>query len=202
MMFEHYFKSLFMNKVNIIIPFLIFVITFLFHKFIIYPVEAYVFLPENVEHASYLYLPHAVRIIAYYVLGPIALIPIFLSQCFTFILFNNGELFNTVYLSTISTISIYFGFISYELIKKDNLFNINNTVDWKKIIIIGSLVSVFNSTLSTLYLNLEKGHNYFNETLNFTYLIGDVLGLVFGMVLFILSLKFYGRWRSNFGIKN
>ena len=202
MMFEHYYKSLFMNKANIIIPFLIFVITFLFHKFIIHPVEAYVFLPENVEHASYLYLPHAVRIIAYYVLGPIALIPIFLSQCFTFILFNNGELFNTVYLSTISTISIYFGFISYELIKKDNLFNINNTVDWKKIIIIGSLVSLFNSTLSTLYLNLEKGHNYFYETLNFTYLIGDVLGLVFGMVLFMLSLKFYGRWRSNFEIKS
>ena len=201
-MFEYYFKNLFMIKTNILIPFFIFIITFLLHKFIIYPAEVYIFTEEVVEHASYLYLPHAVRIIAYYVLGPIALIPIFLSQCFTFILFNNGELFNTVYLSTISTISIYFGFISYELIKKDNLFNINNTVDWKKIIIIGSLVSLYNSTLSTLYLNLEKGHNYFYETFNFTYLIGDVLGLVFGMILFILSIKFYGRWRSNFGTKN
>ena len=175
---------------------------FLLHKFIVYPAEVYIFTEEVVEHASYLYLPHAVRIIAYYILGPITLIPIFLSQCFTFILFNNGELFNTVYLSAISTISIYFGFISYEIIKKDNLFNINKTVDWKKIIIIGFLVSVFNSTLSTLYLNLKKGHDYFYETLNFTYLIGDVLGLVFGMILFILSLKFYGHWRSNFGIKN
>ena len=92
--------------------------------------------------------------------------------------FNNGEVFNTVYLSSISTISIYFGFFSYELIKKDNLFNI-------KIPLIGKnynhrfLVSVYNSTLSTLYLNIQKGHNYFYETLNFTYLIGDVLGLVF-----------------------
>jgi len=191
-----------MKNVNIIIPFLIFVITFLLHKFIIYPAEVYVFTEEVVEHASYLYLPHAVRIIAYYILGPIALIPIFLSQCFTFILFNNGELFNTVYLSSISTLSIYFGFTSYELIKKENLFNIRNAVDWKKIIIIGFLVSIFNSTLSTLYLNLEKGHDYFYDTLNFTYLIGDVLGLVFGMILFILTLKLYGRWRSNFGIKN
>ena len=191
-----------MNKANIIIPFLIFVITFLFHKFIIHPVEIYIFTDELVEHASFCYLPHAVRIIAYYLLGPITLIPIFLSQCFTFILFNNGELFNTIYLSSISTLSIFLGFISYELIKKDNLFNINNTVDWKKIIIIGFLVSVFNSTLSTLYLNLEKGHNYFYETLNFTYLIGDVLGLVFGMVLFILTLKLYGRWRGIFGSKN
>ena len=191
-----------MNKVNIIIPFLIFVLMFLFHKFIIHPVVIYIFTNEFAEHASFCYLPHAVRIISYYILGPIALIPIFLSQCFTFIVFNNGEVFNTVYLSTISTISIYFGFFSYELIKKDNLFNINKTVDWKKIIIIGFLVSVFNSTLTTLYLNLKKGHDYFYETLNFTYLIGDVLGLVFGMILFILSLKFYGRWRSNFGIKN
>jgi len=191
-----------MIKTNILIPFFIFIIVFLLHKFIVNPAEVYIFTEEVVEHASYLYLPHAVRIIAYYVLGPIALIPIFLSQCFTFILFNNGELFNTVYLSAISTISIYFGFISYEIIKKDNLFNINKTVDWKKIIIIGFLVSVFNSTLTTLYLNLKKGHDYFYETLNFTYLIGDVLGLVFGMILFILSLKFYGRWSSNFGIKN
>ena len=201
-MIKQYFKNSLINKSRIITPFLIFVITFLLHKFIIYPVEVYFFSEETVEHASYLYLPHAVRIIAYYVLGPIALIPIFLSQCFTFILFNNGELFNTVYLSTISTLSIYCGFTLYELIKKDNLFDIINTVDWKKIIIIGFLVSVFNSTLSTLYLNLKKGHDYFYETLNFTYLIGDVLGLVFGMILFILSLKFYGRWRSNFGIKN
>jgi len=191
-----------MIKTNILIPFFIFIIVFLLHKFIVNPAEVYIFTEEVVEHASYLYLPHAVRIIAYYVLGPITLIPIFLSQCFTFILFNNGELFNTVYLSAISTISIYFGFISYEIIKKDNLFNINKTVDWKKIIIIGFLVSVFNSTLTTLYLNLTKGHDYFYETLNFTYLIGDVLGLVFGMILFILSLKFYGRWSSNFGIKN
>ena len=201
-MFKQNFKNLLLNKANIIIPFLIFIITFLLHKFLIYPVEVYIFTESVVEHASYLYLPHAVRIIAYYVMGPVVLIPIFLSQCFTFILFNNGELFNTLYLSTISTLSIYCGFTLYELIKKDNLFNINKTVDWKKIIIIGFLVSVFNSTLTTLYLNLKKGHDYFYETLNFTYLIGDVLGLVFGMILFILSLKFYGRWRSNFGIKN
>ena len=191
-----------MIKTNIFIPFFIFIIIFLLHKFIVYPAEVYIFTEEVVEHASYLYLPHAVRIIAYYVLGPITLIPIFLSQCFTFILFNNGELFNTVYLSAISTISIYFGFTSYELIKKDNLFNIRNTVDWKKIITIGFLVSVYNSTLSTLYLNLQKGHNYFYETLNFTYLIGDVLGLVFGMILFILTLKLYVRWRTHFEIKN
>jgi len=192
----------FMIKTNILIPFFIFIIMFLLHKFIVYPAEVYIFTEEVVEHASYLYLPHAVRIIAYYVLGPITLIPIFLSQCFTFILFNNGEVFNTVYLSSISTISIYFGFFSYELIKKDNLFNIRNTVDWKKIITIGFLVSVYNSTLSTLYLNLQKGHNYFYETLNFTYLIGDVLGLVFGMILFILTLKLYVRWRTHFEIKN
>ena len=188
-----------MINTNILIPFFIFIIMFLLQKFIIYPAEVYIFTEEVVKHASYLYLPHAVRIIAYYVLGPIALIPIFLSQCFTFILFNNGEVFNTVYLSSISTLSIYFGFILYELIKKDNLFNIMNTVDWEKIIIIGFLVSVFNSTFSTLYLSLGKGYNYFYETLNFTYLIGDVLGLVFGMFLFILGLKFYLLWRRNFG---
>ena len=72
----------------------------------------------------------------------------------------------------------------------------------EKIIIIGFLVSIFNSTLSTLYLNIENKSNYLSEMLNFKYLTGDVLGLVFGMFLFILTLKFYARWRSNFGNQN
>jgi hypothetical protein len=187
---------------NITIPFIIFFLTFLLHKFLIHPVEISIFTKEVVQYASFCYLPHAVRIIAYYLLGPIALIPIFLSQCVTFIIFNNGELFNTIYLSSISTLSIFFGFGLYELLKKDNLLNIKNTVDWKKIIIIGFLVSIFNSTLSTIYLNFKIGQDYFYGMLNITYLIGDVLGLVFGMFLFIFSIKFYSRWRSYFGNQN
>jgi len=115
-------------------------------------------------------------------------------------LFNDAELLNTISLSTISTLSIYLGFYLYEIIKKENLFNIIKTVDWKKIIIIGFLVSIFNSTLSSLYLNILFKKSY--EYINLNYLIGDVLGLVFGMILFIFSIKFYYYWGNKIGNQN
>ena len=77
---------------SFLITFVLFIVTFLLHKYIILPLEIFIFSQETIEYASLLYLPHAVRIIAYYVLGPIVLIPIFLSQCFTYLVFNNAEL--------------------------------------------------------------------------------------------------------------
>ena len=112
-------------------------------------------------------------------------------------MFNNAELINTVYLSSLSTLSIFLGFRLYELVKKRNMFNIDKTVDWKKIIIVGFLVSIFNSTLSSIFISLNTGYNYFYESLNFTYLVGDVLGLVFGMFLFIFCLKIYNFWGKD-----
>ena len=179
---------------SILIPFVLFIVTFLLHKYLILPLEILIFSKETIVYASLLYLPHAVRIIAYYILGPIVLIPIFLSQCFTYLLFNNAELMNTVYLSCLSTLSIFLGFRLYELVRKRNIFNIDKTVDWKKIIIVGFLVSIFNSTLSSLFISLNTSYNYFYESLNFTYLMGDVLGLVFGMFLCIFCLLFYKSW--------
>ena len=82
---------------NTLIPFVLFIVTFLLHKYLILPFEILIFSQETIDYASLLYLPHAVRIIAYYVLGPIVLIPIFLSQCFTYLVFNNAELITTVY---------------------------------------------------------------------------------------------------------
>ena len=180
-----------------LITFVLFIVAFLLHKYIILPLEIFIFSQDIIEYASLLYLPHAVRIISYYILGPIVLIPIFLSQCFTYLVFINADLMNTVYLSCLSTLSIFLGFRLYELVKIRNIFNIDKTVDWKKIIIVGFLVSIFNSTLSSLFINLNTSYNYFYETLNFTYLVGDVLGLVFGMFLFIFCLKVYNSWGKD-----
>jgi len=187
---------------SFLITFFLFILTFLLHKYVILPLEIFIFSQETIKYASLLYLPHAVRIIAYYVLGPIVLIPIFLSQCFTYLLFNNAELMNTVYLSCLSTSSIFLGFRLYELVRKRNIFNIDKTVDWKKIIIVGFLVSIFNSTLSSLFIGLNTSYNYFYEYLNFTYLMGDVLGLVFGMFLFIFFIKIYNSWGEHVRSKN
>jgi len=185
---------------KIFLTFIAFTIAFLLHKYLLYPIEIYIFTAENeiVEHASLLYLPHAIRIIAYYVIGPIALLPIFLSQCFTNLLFNNAGLTETVNLSFLSTFAIFAGFYLYGLIKQGNLFNINATVDWKKIIIVGFLVSIFNSTLSSLYINyFEHSLSDFHVYLNLKYLTGDFLGIVLGMLIFMVMLHSFKHWIRN-----
>ena len=183
---------------KIFVTFVIFILAFLFHKYLLSPIEISIFSEETTEHASLIYLPHAVRIIAYYVIGPIALLPIFLSQCLTNIFFNEAGLIITGNLSFISTFSIFAGFYLYRFIKKGNLFNINATVDWKKIIIVGFLVSIFNSTLSSFYINyFEHNANEFNVYLNFKYLTGDMIGLVLGMFMFIVLLSIFKYWIRN-----
>lgn len=185
---------------KIFLTFIAFVIAFLLHKHLLYPIESYIFSAEDdlIEHASLLYLPHAIRIVAFYIIGPIALLPIFLSQCFTNLIFNDAGLTQTVNLSFLSTFAIFLGFYLYGLIKQSNLFNINATVDWKKIIIVGFLVSIFNSTLSSFYINyFEHSASEFQLYLNFRYLTGDILGLVLGMFIFIMALHFFKYWVRN-----
>ena len=183
---------------KIFVTFFVFILAFLFHKYLLSPIESFIFSEEIIEHASLIYLPHAIRIIAYYVIGPIALLPIFLSQCFTNLLFNEASLTETVNLSFISTSAIFLGFCLYGFIKEGNLFNINASVDWKKIIIVGFLVSIFNSTLSSIYINyFEHSSSDFHMYLNFKYLTGDILGLVLGMFMFIIILHFFKYWIRN-----
>ena len=84
-------KNLLLLQINmsLFVTFTIFVFFFLIQKYMIYPIEKYLFPSYLIDKASILYLPHAIRIIAYYVLGFKALIPIFISQCFTFIYLNH-----------------------------------------------------------------------------------------------------------------
>ena len=69
--------------------FMFYLLCFLFQKYIIYPLENFLFPSYLIDQASILFLPHFVRVISYFIIGFYSLIPIFLAQCFTFILLNN-----------------------------------------------------------------------------------------------------------------
>ena len=181
--------------------FFLFILIFFIQKFCIYPLEKNIFHSALIEQASVLYLPHAARIITFYVLGPIVLIPIFLSQCFTYIVLNDFNIINSMILSFLSTLSIFLGFELFRLFKKNILFEIDKIVDWKKIILIGFLTSIFNSNLSSAYLSFNN-KSTFDILLNFRFLLGDVLGLVFGMIIFIYLIKLYSIWIYNVRYKN
>ena len=178
--------------------FFVFIFFFLLQKYFIYPLESIIFPSYLIDQASLLYVPHAVRIISYYVFGRMVLIPIFLSQCFTYIFFNNEPFMYSLNLSFLSTLSIFLGFEIYNLFNKKIFFKLDKIIDWKKIILIGCSVSVFNSSLSSYYLIKSQNIN-FDLLLNIRFLIGDTIGLVFGMLIFIYFIKLYIIWFKNVG---
>ena len=185
------------NDMSLFITFTIFVFFFLIQKYMIYPIEKYLFPSYLIDKASILYLPHAVRIIAYYVLGFRALIPIFISQCFTFIYLNNGDVIETIILSASSTFTIYLGFELFKNFKNQVSFNVDEIVDWKKIILIGTMVSIINSTVGSLYFFIFDSKIDIDLILNLRFIVGDIFGLIFGMFLFIIVLKFSALWIRN-----
>ena len=197
-------KNLLLMQINmsLFVTFTIFVFFFLIQKYMIYPIEKYLFPSYLIDKASILYLPHAVRIIAYYVLGFKALIPIFISQCFTFIYLNNGDVIETIILSSSSTFTIYLGFQFFKHFKNQFLFNLDDIVDWKKIILIGTIVSIINSTVGSLYFFIFDSKIDIDLILNLRFIMGDIFGLFFGMFLFIFVLKFLGLWMTNVKYKS
>ena len=197
-------KNLLLMQINmsLFVTFIIFVFFFLIQKYMIYPIEKYLFPSYLIDKASILYLPHAVRIIAYYVLGFKALIPIFISQCFTFIYLNNGDIIETIILSASSTFTIYLGFQFFKHFKNQVLFYLDDIVDWKKIILIGTIVSIINSSVGSLYFFSFDSKIDIDLILNLRFIMGDIFGLFFGMFLFIFVLKFLGLWMTNVKYKS
>ena len=170
-----------------IITFLIYIIFFLFQKHLIFPVESFFFPIETLQLVSVLYLPHSIRVLSYYILGFFAVIPIFLAQCFTYVYFNDASIIDSACLSFISTFSIVLGFKFFYFINKKVYLNIKQKVDWKILIILSSFISIFNSFLSSFYLNFNS--SFFQLSVIFKFLIGDVLGMIVSMFVFIFIIK-------------
>ena len=121
----------------------------------------------------------------------------FISQCFTYIFLNNEPIIHSLILSFISTSSIFLGFELFNLFNTKISFKLDNIIDWKKIILIGCFVSLFNSSLSSSYYLIKSQNVNFDILLNIRFLIGDIIGLVFGMIIFISTMKIYIFWSKN-----
>ena len=176
--------------------FFMFLFFFFVQLYLIYPIESFLLPSSFIDQASFLYLPHSIRIIAYFIFGKIIIIPIFLSQCFTFIIINGGDIYDSLFLSTISSLSIIFGFELFKYFKKNNLYQINKFIDWKQILLIGFFASLSNSFFSSVYFFYNRGID-FNFNLMIRYVMGDCFGLFFGMLFFIFLIKFFGSYLNN-----
>jgi hypothetical protein len=161
------------------------------------PIET-MMVDRNVAVVSLLYLPHAVRVLGAWMVGPksiLALIPA--SICLYFVTRpDTGSLTQADFI--IPMVGALCAPIAFELmrfVRIDVYPKSNGVISWRTLVFAGLLSSIINSFFSTLFLEdrfpIEDTFDVLTR-----FVIGDVMGLVVVMLLLLGSLKVFRRFAS------
>ena len=172
---------------------LAYLVTFVVWRYLILPIEISL-TSENAIFASFLYLPHVVRVLSAWLLGPkslIAMIPagVALSLIDGASPPDGYELLLEVMILTFSASSAVIAFEFMRFCKIDAYPKDEGIVSWRTVLFGGVLASIFNSLGSTW---LKSG--YFDASLILEvitrFILGDVMGLIVGMLTIMLVARY------------
>ena len=164
---------------------------------VIMPVET-MMVKRNVAFVSLLYLPHAVRVLGAWMVGPksvLALIPA--SICVYFATRpDTGPLTPTDFV--IPMVGALCAPVALELmrfVQIDVYPKSTGVISWRTLVFAGLFSSIINSFFSTLFL---EGRFPIEDTFDVLtrFIIGDVMGLVIVLLLLIGLLKLSRRFAS------
>ena len=163
---------------------------FWFQFKIILPVETN--FNEFVGIVSLVYLPHAIRIISFFVIGSIAFIPIFIAEFLCHLIFVNQIFTDALIRPFLSCMSVL---IIFQALKFFD-FNLNiydeKYFNWKVILFVGFCSSLINSTFNFIY-HVNFKNVAIDVSIIYSYVIGDSLGVFFGMLVITLLIKLYAK---------
>jgi len=174
---------------------LAYLVTFVIWRYLILPFEISL-TNENAIFASFLFLPHAVRVLSAWLLGPKSLIAMIPAGIAVSLIGGASppqgyELLLEVILATFAASSAVMAFEFMRFCKIDAYPKDNGIVSWRTVMFGGVLASIINSLGSTW---LKSG--YFDAALIIEvitrFILGDVMGLIAGM-LAIMSVARYMR---------
>ena len=187
------------NKTTVIcVSFIAYVVLFLFTMWLWLDIELRLLGP-GAMYASILFLPHGVRIISAWLLGPIAILGLYPAHIFCFWIFNNFTLTQEMFalclpgaicaplafeLFRVCGLNLYPGSYAF-----DGLF-------WRRLLVVTIVASMLNSMLTTSYYVVIDGVDIVPELLT-RFLIGDVLGTVVLMVLFAALRGRFAKWKNS-----
>ena len=192
---QQFFRSLAQHWLGFVM--LIHVGTFIIQVNFILPFEI-----DAVGHmgslASVLFLPHAVRVLSVWLIGPKAFFALFPASLLISFLFLRHE-YDTVTLLLITLWGSSSAVISFESLRFMNL-NVypKNTasISWRLLVLAGCLASFINSLGGTLLKSEGLEPSEILELLT-RYLIGDIGGLLFCLVVLMLVLRYDRLVRSS-----
>ena len=157
--------------------------------FVIFPLEAKY--GSNVTWlASLFFFPHLARVLAVWMLGPLAFFALLPADIIIHLILHPDRQLTDLQM-LVPFVSSGCAVIAFELFK---LVGINfymtatNTSNWRSLFLIGAIASVINSVgLSVLYQGLIIPEE--SLLLLGNYLVGDVLGLFFGLLVLMVLMR-------------
>ena len=178
-----------------------YLITATLQLLVIFPIELRLS-SENAVFASFLFLPHAVRVLSAWLLGPkslLAIVPAGLA--ITWVTGNLygylGEEFLTQLLIYIfADCSAVLAFEFMRLCKIDAYPRKIGVISWRTVLFGGILASVINSIGSTWLRSPYIDPVALLEVIS-RFILGDSLGLLLGMILIMLISKFIRKNVKN-----
>ena len=164
---------------------------------VIMPVET-MMVDRNVAVVSFLYLPHAVRVLGAWMVGPksiLALIPA--TICVYFVTRpDTGSLAEAdVIIPMVGALCAPIAFELMRFVRIDVYPKSTGVISWRTLVFAGLLSSIINSFFSTLFL---EGRFPIEDTFDVLtrFVIGDVMGLVVVLLLSVGLLKVFRRFAS------
>ena len=174
------------------ISILVYLLTFVVWRYLILPLELSL-TNENAIFASFLFLPHAVRVLSAWLLGPKSLIAMIPAGVAVSLIVGASpsqgyELIQEVILATFSASSAVMAFELMRFCKIDAYPKDEGIVSWRTILFGGVLASTINSLGSTW---LKSGYFAPSELMEVItrFILGDTLGLLFGMLIIMLIFR-------------
>ena len=172
---------------------LAYLVTFVVWRYFILPMEISL-TSENAIFASLLFLPHSVRVLSAWLLGPKSLIAMIPAGVAVSLIGGASpsqgyELIQEIILATFAASSAVMAFEFMRLCKIDAYPQDEGIVSWRTVLFGGVLASIINSLGSTW---LKSG--YFDAVLILEviarFVLGDVMGLLVGMLIIMLVTRY------------
>jgi hypothetical protein len=163
--------------------------------FLIFPVEKKL-VPDMVQFASLMYLPHAVRVLAVSILGPIAFLALFPAMLLV-IYFENQFSVDIAHKQSILTAAVGAGcsVLAYYIVRffsrSELPFGIR-LQSWRPVFLIGVIASLLNSIGMAFVFREFFDPNLFPQLI-LRYFVGDIFGLAAGSLFLLVCLRFTDR---------
>jgi len=146
--------------------------------------------------ASLLFLPHAVRVLSVWLLGPKAFFALFPASLFVNFLYGPVDYgsFTFVLIPLWSSASAVLAFEFLRITNRNVYPSTAANIDWRSLVFAGCLASFFNSLGGTY---LKSDGLTVSEILELLvrYFVGDAVGLLLCLFVLTLLLRYHGIWK-------